>query len=370
MSDYTGRLKRLQGELRAADANGIVLAGTDQMRYLAGWREGGHERFVGLLVPADGEPTFVVPAMNAAQARDTPAAIAAVEGWDDATGWTEVAQTIIDSWGGGGTLFIDDEMWSVHLLALQGLFPDLRFVAAGRVMASLREIKTSDEIAAMQRAAAMIDEVYEDVTAQLCSGVTEREVADLVLGAIKVRGSTPSFAPLICFGANAAMPHHHTGDRPLRAGDVVIIDIGCVSDGYASDITRTAAFGEPSDPDTRPVYEIVHRAHTAARAAAVPGVTGEEVDRAARGVIADAGYGANFLHRTGHGIGLSVHEPPNIVAGNTQPIRPGMCFSIEPGVYLPGQFGVRIENIVTVHATGVRSLNAEPHPEIHIIPAH
>jgi Xaa-Pro aminopeptidase len=367
MSDYSSRISRLQSELRSEGAAGAILAGSDQMRYLTGWQEGGHERFVGLLVPADGDPVFLVPAMNAEQARGNPAGISRVVGWDDATGWRNAARELIGAWPPTGTLLVDDELRSVHLLALQAQNPERRFEAVGSVLCRLREVKGADELQAMERAAATIDAVFEDVIVQLTEGITEQETAGLVLGAIRVRGSQPSFAPLICFGPNAALPHHHTGDRPLRRGDAVIIDIGCVDSGYASDITRTVAFGEPADPDARPIYQLVMAAHTAARAAARPGVTGEAVDAAARSLIVEAGYGDAFLHRTGHGIGLSVHEPPDIVKGNTEPLKKGMCFSIEPGVYLSGRFGVRIENIVTVTADGVRSLNAEPDPQLRTI---
>ncbi len=369
MSDYLQRIGRLQERLKAERDHGVVLAGTDQMRYLTGWREGGHERFVGLLVPASGDPTFLVPAMNAEQARTTPAGISQVVGWDDSAGWHDAARRIMASWQGEGAVFVDDEMHAVHLLSLQSLFPQLRFVPAGALMARMREVKTSEELVAMERAARLIDEVYEDVAEQLVAGITESQAADLILGAISLRGSRPSFSPLVCFGENAAQPHHHTGDRRLKCGDVVIIDIGCVANGYASDITRTIAYGEPGDADVRAIYAIVFQAHMAAREMAGPGVSGEAVDNAARGVIGTAGYAEQFLHRTGHGIGLSVHEPPNIVQGNRDPLKPGMCFSIEPGIYLSGRFGVRIENIVTVTDGGVRSLNREPDAVIRVIPA-
>ena len=367
MSDYAGRMGRLQEQLQAQGASGVVLAGTDQMRYLTGWREGGHERFVGLLIPAQGEPAFLVPAMNAAQAHETPSGISHVVGWSDAAGWQEAASRLIGTWPDARIVLVDDEMFSVHLLALQELFPQSKFRAAGETMARLREIKTADELDAMQRAAAMIDEVFEDVVSQLREGMTETELADLVRAEIRVRGSSASFAPLVCFGPNSALPHHHTGARTLNRGDVIIIDIGCVVDEYASDITRTLALGEPELPDVRRVYEIVLQAHRAAREAARPGVTGESVDAAARTVIERAGFGEQFLHRTGHVIGLSVHEPPNIVAGNTAPLKPGMCFSVEPGIYLSGRFGIRLENIVTVTETGVRSLNAEVDSELRVI---
>jgi Xaa-Pro dipeptidase len=369
MSDYVGRIARLREEMRAAGAEGAVFSASDQMRYLTGWAEPGHERLIGLFVPAQGDLVFVVPAMNAAQAQTNPAGVARVLGWDDATGWLEEARTLLQEWGvnPGAAVLVDDELFSGHLLRLQAAFPALRWQAAGEAMTRLREIKTPDEIAAMDAAGKLIDTIYERALGELTEGMTETDLADFILAEIKKQSSRPSFAPLICFGANAALPHHHTGFARLKRGDIVIIDIGCVCDGYPSDITRTVAFDNPDDPDAARIYEIVSAAHWAAREAAKPGVTGAEVDAAARKVITDAGYGAQFIHRTGHGIGLSTHEPPDIVASNTAPLRPGMCFSIEPGIYLPGRFGVRIENIVTMTPDGVRSLNAEAPRQLRVI---
>ena len=370
MSDYGRRIARLQAAMQAQGVSLTLLAGTDQMRYLTGWREGGHERFVGLFVPAEGDPAFVVPKMNAPQARETPAGIAQVFGWEDHTGWQGDVETLLAGWGIGmdSTILVDDELLSVHLLKLQAVCPGTTFQAAGDIMASLRQIKTEAELAAMQKAADMIDAIYEESLGWLREGITELEFHELILTAIKREGSRPSFPPLICFGANAALPHHHTGDAKLKAGDVVIIDIGCIWENYASDITRTVAFGEPSDPDAKHVYRVVSAAHLAACGFARPGVSGEATDATARKVITDAGYGDYFVHRTGHGIGLSTHEPPYIVQGNAEPLREGMCFSVEPGIYLPGRFGVRIENIVTVTANGVRSLDADAPTELKIVP--
>ena len=370
MSDYGGRIARLQEQMQAEGVSLTLLAGTDQMRYLTGWREGGHERFVGLFVPAEGAPAFVVPKMNAPQARETPADIVQVLGWEDHTGWQSEVETLLAGWGIGmeSTILVDDELLSVHLLALQSLCPGTDFRPAGAIMASLRQIKTEAELAAMQKAADMIDAIYAESLGWLREGIAELEFHDLILAAIKRDGSRPSFSPLVCFGANAALPHHHTGDTPLKKGDMVILDIGCLWENYASDITRTVAFGEPSDPDAKHVYSVVSRAHLAARAFARPGVSGEATDAAARKVIVDAGYGDFFVHRTGHGIGLSTHEPPYIVQGNTEPLQAGMCFSVEPGIYLPGRFGVRIENIVTVTTDGVRSLDADAPTELTVVP--
>lgn len=369
MSDYSGRIAALQEQLRLEGAPLAILAGTDQMRYLTGWKEGGHERFVGLFVPAEGSPTLVVPAMNAPQAMDTPAGIREVIGWRDETGWHAAARSVINNCAAPFELevLVDDELLSVHLLGLQEIYPGAQFRAIGKTMSRLREIKTDAELVSMKRAADLIDTIIEESFGNLREGISELDLQAWFLEAFRRYHTRPSFTPTCCFGANGAMPHHHTGNTALKSGDVMVIDVGCIYDDYASDITRTVAYGSVVDPDADSVYKIVLEAHRAARAAAKPGVSGEAVDTAARDVIVAAGYGEQFMHRTGHGIGLSTHEPPYIVQGNTEPLQPGMCFSVEPGIYLPNRFGVRIENIVAMTQTGVQSFNAEPADTLRIV---
>jgi Xaa-Pro aminopeptidase len=292
-----------------------------------------------------------------------------VRGWQDADGWHGDVQEVLEAYGvsEGASILVDDELLSVHLLALQSLYPEAFFAPIGDVMAELRQIKTQDEIAEIDRAAQLIDEVFEEAVLQMREGMTELDLSDVVLAGILKRNSRPSFPPLICFGANCALPHHHTGDTRLQKGDAVIVDIGCLSNHYASDITRTVSFGEPSDPLIYDIYQLVNEAHWAARKFACPGVACESVDAVARTIITEAGYGAEFLHRTGHGIGISTHEPPYIVSGNGLLLQEGMCFSVEPGVYLAGRFGVRIENIVTVTADGTRSVNADADTTLRVV---
>lgn len=357
MNSYTERIRHAQEQLREEGLGGAVFAPSDQMRYLTGWAEYGHERLIALFMPAEGDPAFVVPAMNASQARENPAGIPQVFGWEDKTGWRSTVSNILAEWRlNGRGLAIDDELYSGHLLGIQQIAPSVPYHTAADIMARLREIKTADELALMTRSAELTDNVYEEALASIREGMTELELQEVIAQGYKRRGTKPAFA-LICFGPNSAIPHHHVGEARLKRGDVIVIDIGCLLKDYASDITRTVAFGAPDDEAIR-VYDIVHAAHRAAFEAGRPGVTCESVDAAARKVITDAGYGEYFIHRTGHGIGLSTHEPPYIVEGNTQELKSGMCFSDEPGIYLPGRFGVRIENIVTVEPDGLRSLNA------------
>lgn len=369
MPDYAGRIARLQEVMREEGLSLAVLSWTDQMRYLTGFAEHGHKRFLALFVPAQGAPAFVSPALNAQQARTNAAGIEKVLGWEDSETWKGAVSSLLAEYDlpEGAAILIDDELYSVHLIGLQALRPDLRCLPADETLARLRSLKTPEELAAMQRAADLIDAIGEEAIGALKAGMTEEDLQDVIYAAFKREGTHASFTPLICFGANGAMPHHHSGATRLERGDVVVIDIGCVIDDYASDITRTVAFGEPRDPEAAKVYEIVSQAHLAARAVAKPGVTCEAVDAAARAVIEKAGYGPQFMHRTGHGIGLSGHEPPYILGGNTTPLAPGMCFSVEPGIYLPGRFGVRIENIVTVTEDGLRSLNVDAPVSLRIV---
>ena len=369
MSAYAERIRRVQDLLRADSLAAAVLAPSDQMRYLTGWAEYGHERLIALYVPAFGEPAFIVPAMSAEQARENPAGIANVIPWTDAEGWHGKMESLLepDSARRAAALAIDDELYAVHLMAIQYIAPGVRCVPAGQLMARLREVKSADEIELMRQSGAVTDAVYAESLAALKSGISELEFQDTIQRAYARRGTRAEFA-LVCFGPNAARPHHATGGDQLADGNIVVIDIGCKLHGYASDITRTVNFGEP-EPEARRVYEIVYRAQRAAFDRIQPGVTCEDVDRAARSVIEEAGYGEQFIHRTGHGIGLSTHEPPYIVAGNSQRLQEGMCFSDEPGVYLPGRFGVRIENIVAVTDSGARYLNADPPEQLLTLPA-
>jgi Xaa-Pro aminopeptidase len=359
MNDYMERISRLQSLLRESNLGGALFAPSAQMRYLAGWAEPGHERLIAFFIPATGEPTLVVPSINAAQARENRAGITDIRAWEDAQGWQGIVADLLEAWHlEGRGLAVDDELPSGHLIRIQRLAPNVPYVPAGDLMAELRAMKSPEEIRRMEQSAAITDAVYEECLTALREGITEVELQEVIAAAYTRQGTKPAFA-IVCFGSHTAMPHHHPSNTHLKRGDIVVIDIGCVWEEYFSDMTRTVAYGEP-DPEARRVYEIVYAAHRAAFETIKPGVPCEAVDAAARRVITEAGYGEYFIHRTGHGIGLSEHEAPYIVAGNKQPLREGMCFSDEPGIYLEGRFGVRIENTVTVTADGARYLHAAP----------
>ena len=235
----------------------------------------------------------------------------------------------------------------MHLLALEHATADCLFVAAGRALPLLRAVKDEDEIVRLRAAAEGADAVFAEVVTLPFEGRREADVAAELDRLLREHGHDRVDFTIVGSGPNSASPHHLSGERVIRRGDAVVMDFGGVVDGYCSDITRTVFVGEPTQ-EQRGVYDTVHAAQQAAFDAVHPGVPAQEVDRAARAVISDAGYGEFFVHRTGHGIGIEIHEPPYIVEGNETPLQPGMTFSDEPGIYLPGKFGVRIEDQLLV----------------------
>jgi len=244
----------------------------------------------------------------------------------------------------------------MHVLGLQQALPDSKYVSMTNALPMLRAIKDADELERLAAAGASVDASFEKIRQLRFAGRSENEIAADIAGFLRDNGHSEVEFTGVASGPNGGNPHHETGERTIEEGDFVVLDFGGKVDGYSSDITRTVHVGEPTG-DELEVYEIVRRAQQAAFEAVGPGVECQEIDRAARRVIAHAGYGDQFIHRTGHGIGLATHEPPNMVEGETRALRPGMCFSIEPGIYLAGRFGVRVEDIVTVTEDGGRRLN-------------
>jgi len=244
----------------------------------------------------------------------------------------------------------------LELSMIQRDAPGVQIVPAEPLLAGLRMRKDADELAHMRRAAQVAEEALARTLEAIRPGMTEREIAaELQVHLMRGGSGVLPFEPLVQSGPHSASPHGAITDRRLEPGDILLIDFGARAGGYASDITRTFAVGE-LDPELKKVHQIVQAANAAGRAAAGPGVPCQEVDRAARRVIEQAGYGAYFIHRTGHGLGLEGHEPPYIVEGNAQRLEVGMTFTIEPGIYLPGQGGVRVEDDVVITEGGCESL--------------
>jgi Xaa-Pro aminopeptidase len=257
------------------------------------------------------------------------------------------------------TIGVTDRVWAVFLLQLQAELPRAAFTRGSIVLTALRQTKSEEEAGLLRRSGALADEAFAEVRARPFEGRSELEIAHELQRMLEARGLEVGHPPIVGSGPNGASPHHHSGPRVIKRGDLVVLDFGGTLDGYFSDMTRTVFVGgaPPADSEEVRVYRLVQQGQEAAVQAARPGMTAESLDAVARDVFREAGYGEYFIHRLGHGIGLDGHEPPYIVAGNTTELRPGMSFSVEPGLYLPGRFGVRIEDIVVLHESGAERLN-------------
>lgn len=355
------RMDAVRRGLMSVDAAAAVLGLSSNLRYLTGFSDEPGERLLLLIVPCEGEGTLIVPELYADQIQaHSPAA--ALRRWSDGEDpmrlVREVAQKLDPL---PGKLLLDDSLWALFALPVQAMFSGRAFGLASDVMDGLRGRKDEGEIAAMRRAGEIADAAYVAVTAGRISGLTEVELARRLESAMLTGGADGiAFQTLVASGPNSALPHYRAGTRRIESGDVVILDFGCRVNGYCSDMTRTVVCGEP-DSELRGIHEAVRRAHEAAREMVRSGVGAQEIDAAARDVLTGAGYGTNFTHRTGHGIGLDVHESPYIVEGNEQRLDPGMAFSIEPGAYFVGTYGVRVEDVVVVTEEGAEAMTHAPH---------
>lgn len=357
-ADYAARLQRAARSAESAGLSGLLLTPGPDLVYLTGYAPVAiTERITMLVVPVDGEPTMIVPRLERPDAEETAgASVLRLADWPDGSDPYEATAQLL----GPGRYALSDSAWAMHLLGLQGRLPDTSYVSMTTALPMLRAIKDDDELERLAAAGAAADEAYGEILQVRFAGRSETDVGNDLAALLRRFGHSQVDFTVVGSGPNGANPHHEMGDRIIQRGDMVVLDFGGLKYGYGSDTTRTVHVGEPSDEE-RSVHEIVRRAQQAGFDTVRPGVECQEVDRAARAVITEAGYGQYFIHRVGHGIGLTTHEPPYMVEGERQPMEPGMCFSIEPGIYLPGRFGVRIEDIVTVTDEGGRRLNRTPH---------
>jgi Xaa-Pro aminopeptidase len=350
----TSRLAQARERMAAVGVDLLAVSPSDDLSYLVGFSPTADERTCMLLVGAE-DAAFVVPSLNAVQSRAALPDVPFVE-WADADGPTGALRAGLEPFDGARRVAVDGTMRADALLLLQSLLPQARVEPATAVVGELRLRKDEEELAALGRSAAAADAAMTAALAACRAGATEADVAEAASAGFRAAGCEEVMFTSVASGPNGAFPHHHTAGRVLAEGDGVTIDIGGRLGGYPSDITRMAHVGEPSER-VRTVVETVERALQAALAAVRPGATCAAIDQAARSMIAAAGYGDFFVHRTGHGLGVSGHEPPWIMAGDERRIEPGMVFSIEPGIYLPGELGVRLEEIVAVTAGGCKILS-------------
>jgi Xaa-Pro aminopeptidase len=348
LMDHSGRRARAAARSRAAGVAALLVAPGSDLTYLTGYRIFSSERLTCLVLGSDGSARLVVPELEA------PRAASIAPDLELAT-WTETEdpyRLVASLVRQPGALAVSDQMWAAFALRLQGALAGREFRVASEITKELRMRKDPAELDALRAVSAAADRAYVRALKLEFAGRSEREVGADLATLLRDEGHDEVMFTIVAAGENGASPHHQTGDRRIANGDAVVLDFGGTRAGYGSDITRTVHVGErPSDEVVR-VHDVVRRAQEAGYAAARDGAAAQSVDAAARAVIADAGYGDRFIHRLGHGIGLDGHEHPYLVAGNEQRLEPGMAFSIEPGIYLPGRFGVRIEDVAVIGADG------------------
>ncbi|WP_103760874.1 M24 family metallopeptidase [Streptomyces sp. SM10] len=353
--DYRARMIRAADSADAAGLTGVLVAPGPDMVHLTGYRPTADtERLTLLVLRAGHDPVLVVPALEAADAERAAGAPAlTLRDWTDAANPYTLAAGLLDAKGRFG---ISDNAWALHLLALHALLPDTSYASLTEALPMLRAVKDAAELERLTAAGAAADATYEEILRVRFSGRRESDVAADLAALLVEHGHSQVDFTVVGSGPNGANPHHEAGDRTIERGDMVVLDFGGLMHGYGSDTSRTVHVGEPTAEEQR-VHDVVREAQEAGFRAVRPGVACQDIDRAARAVITEFGYGERFIHRTGHGIGVTTHEPPYMIEGEEQQLVPGMCFSVEPGIYLPGRFGVRIEDIVTVTENGGRRLN-------------
>ena len=355
-SPHADRLARLRTLMRDTGTDLVAIGPSSHMMWLTGLDPHGDERPVMLLVGLD-HAGFLMPALNAAAARrvtDLP-----LHCWTDDAGPEAALAALVTECGAttpGLSVVLDETMRADFALRLLGALDAPRHRFSADTLGRLRAAKDAAEYAALKASAALNDAAVTAAFDALREGMTELDLQDIIHAFYKAHGARAEFT-IIGFGESGAYPHHHTGDTRLAPGMAVLIDSGCRHMGYPSDMTRCGWFGGAPDPEFLHVAGVVERAVQAALAIARPGVRAAEIDRAARGVIEEAGYGERFVHRTGHGLGLDVHEPPYISATSEAVLEAGCVFSIEPGIYLEGRFGVRLEDIVILREDGAEILS-------------
>lgn len=351
--DRASRLARVREQMERAGVDVLLLSVGPDLPYLTGYEAMALERLTMFVLPRDGAPRMVVPQLEAPRVDTTDGAFELVE-------WRETddpVALVAGLTGPARCIAIGDHTWARFVIELQRALPRAQWCRAHEVVAPVRIVKDAEEIDALQRAASAVDEVASAMRLRGFAGRREIDVhRELVERMLELGHEKSNFA-IVAAGEDAASPHHEPGRRVIGEGEVVLCDFGGTMRGYCSDITRMFHVGEPPN-EIVDAYAVLREAQQAGVDAAVVGAPCAAVDAAARAVIAAAGFGDRFVHRTGHGIGTEAHEDPYMVAGNVEPIVAGHAFSVEPGIYLPGRFGLRLEDIVVATAAGPRRLNA------------
>jgi Xaa-Pro aminopeptidase len=353
--NYQARLREAKTLMSRRGIDAMLLSVGADLPYFTGYVAMPLERLTMLVLPASGPVVLVVPKLEAPRVVEMPD-LFGVRPWGETEHPVSIVAGLLS---GARRVAIGDRTWSTFLLQLQEQVPSAMFVQASSLTAELRMRKDPDEVEMLRRAGTAADRVVERLSGMRFSGRTERELSRSISDMLIEEGHEAVGFAIVGSGPNGASPHHEVSDRVIGPGDAVVCDFGGSIGGYWSDTTRMFVVDHAPQGFAEP-FEVLRRAQAAAVDAVRPGMTAASIDSTAREVIDDAGYGARFIHRTGHGIGLDVHEHPYIVDGNDMVLEPGMTFSIEPGIYLAGRFGMRIEDIVAVTEDGVERLNRSP----------
>jgi len=370
------RFQQALTAMRNAGAEALVLTPGADLFYLTGF-EHAHamERLLALVLKSDGTASWIAPRMNVPQVERRARDSERIFGWTDEEGYLPVLKSEVTE---AASIAFDEEARAGFLLDLMSVAPRARLLGAGQITRGLRIRKDASELAALRKAASQVDQTIAQAIAFCRPGRREDQVDRDLRAALLARDPESHVAfTIIATGPNSALPHHETARRTIEYGDVVILDFGTRGSvpldggsevsrlyGYQSDITVTCGVGEPTDAEVRQVYQVVWEAQQAAIREVRPGASCHQIDQAARTVIESTGYSPYFIHRTGHGLGLSGHEPPYLRSGNFEVLEESMVFSIEPGIYLPGRFGVRLEVIVAVGKSGPDLINASSAPQL------
>ena len=357
-SVFEERLARVQQAMAVRDVDIVMLSVGHDLPYLTGYHAMPLERLTMLVVPREGTATLVIPRLEEPRVAPHPTVFTTAP-WNETDDPIALTARLAK---GARRVAIGDQLWARFLVELLPHMPNVDWIRAVDVVGPLRRVKTAAEIEALRRAGAAADRVAAQLHAGDIPliGRTEAQVSGDISQRLLDEGHDVVNFAIVAAGDNAASPHHHPGGRVIRAGEIVLCDFGGTMADYCSDITRCVFLGNPPT-DVRDAYAVLKEAQAASVASAVVGATCESVDAAARDVIAAAGYGEYFVHRTGHGIGMEAHEDPYIVSGNTELLEAGHAFSIEPGIYIPGRFGMRLEDIVVATANGPLPMNAVSH---------
>jgi Xaa-Pro aminopeptidase len=385
---YAQRIALAQEQLPAEDAAALLIGVGADLQWLTGYAAHLLERLTMLVITPAGRPTLVVPRLELPAAQLCTAAqadIVDIVTWEETEDPFQVVAGLLGAaksrpeiqlgalggaWGRLGGLLVSDRLWAMFLLRLQAVVPDAAFGLASTVLGPLRAVKDAEEVALLRQAAHAADRVVAQIAGGRLIGRSEADVSHEVRERLVAEGHDEAMFAIVASGPNSASPHHEPGDRVIAAGDSIVLDIGGSIEGYQSDITRT--LWVTGNEDVRPsdefakLYGVLQEAQQQGRAAVRAGVPAESIDAVTRSVIADAGFGEQFIHRTGHGIGLETHEDPYIVSGNDAQLAAGNAFSVEPGIYFAGRYGARIEDIVVCAQDGVDDLN-ETSRDLHVV---